>query len=248
MAKPVLVFRYKGRFAHFLKGEASASALSYPLPPRTVLLGMMGAVLGLDKDQPQELLASSQVAVSGGLPRTHWHRAKLRKDLPSPLELSIKAGAKGSSRPETPTLIYQEWLINPDYLVYAVLPEPYHQELTERIRERRWHYPPSLGLSEMSAELEFEALAEGLPLGKDQQIDCVSLARQDLVTLDGLGALQTKGGLEVSVLRMPRSVSNDRVFNHANYLFERAGRLMPLKSDHAWRVAWGAVQRDVVFM
>jgi CRISPR-associated protein Cas5h len=32
-----------------LKAEASVSALSYPIPPRTALLGMIGAVLGLER-------------------------------------------------------------------------------------------------------------------------------------------------------------------------------------------------------
>ena len=44
-------FRLSGRFAHFLRAEASASALSYPVPPRTVILGILGAVLGLSKDK-----------------------------------------------------------------------------------------------------------------------------------------------------------------------------------------------------
>lgn len=248
MARPVLVFRYWGRFGHFLRAEASASALSYPIPPRTVLLGVIGAVLGLEKDEPQVQLSEAQIAVSGKLPRTHWHRAKLRKELPTPLDLKTKAGAKGSDKPENPTLIYQEWLLEPDYQVYAALPEPYHDELARRLRERRWHYPPSLGLSEMTADLELIAEGQGEPLGPGQSVACATLARQDQVSFDGLVALQTQTSLTVSVQRLPYAVTPDRVFTHANYLFEREARPIPLRSDHAWRVGWGSEQRDVVFL
>lgn len=248
MARPLLVFRYRGRFGHFLRAEASASALSYPVPPRTVLLGLMGAVLGLEKDQPQVALEGALVAVSGRLPRTHWHRAKLRKELPAPLEHTVRAGAKGSDKPENATLVYQEWLLEPDYEVYAALPEPYHSELAGRLRERRWHYPPSLGLSEMAANLELIAETEAEPLGPDAAIACATLARQDQVAFDGLAALQAETGLTVTVLRMPRSVTPGRVFSHANYLFERDARPIPVRSGAAWRVRWEGSQRDILFL
>src|SRR5918995_594562 len=63
-AKPAVVFEYAGRFGHFLRAEASVSALSYPVPPRTVLLGVIGAVLGLEKDTPQVELAEALISVS----------------------------------------------------------------------------------------------------------------------------------------------------------------------------------------
>lgn len=102
-AHPVVVFEYAGRFGHFLRAEASVSALSYPVPPRTALLGMIGAVLGLEKDTPQVELKNAMIAVSGRIPETHWHRVKLRKDPPSALPRKVKAGAKGSSTDERAT-------------------------------------------------------------------------------------------------------------------------------------------------
>ena len=43
----VVRFRYQGRVGHFLRAEMNASALSYPVPPRTALLGLVGNILGL---------------------------------------------------------------------------------------------------------------------------------------------------------------------------------------------------------
>src|SRR5215204_649300 len=146
--RPAVVFEYAGRFGHFLRAEASVSALSYPVPPRTALMGMLGAVIGLEKDAPQVEFADAMIAVSGRIPETHWHRVKLRKDPPAPLPWKVKAGVKGRSTDEKATLIRQEWLFNPSYTVTACLPDGYHEEFVSRLWERRWHYAPCMGLSE----------------------------------------------------------------------------------------------------
>ena len=43
MTMRVVRFRYQGRVGHFLRAEMNASALSYPVPPRTALLGLWSA-------------------------------------------------------------------------------------------------------------------------------------------------------------------------------------------------------------
>ena len=232
--KPVVVFTYAGRFGHFLRAEASASALSYPLPPRTVLLGVLGAVLGFEKDTPQLLLKDALIAVSGAQVSTHWHRAKFRKDPPATLPLKIKAGAKGSDAPEKATLIKQEWLLKPSYEVMVNLPEPHHSTLVQRLKERAWHYSPSLGLSEMTATLDFIAEGEALPSENEQTVSCHSVVPQAHATVDGQALLEDK--LELQVVRMPREVTSERVFSHANYLVERRGRPIPVRTARAWQL------------
>ena len=93
---PVLSFRWFAKYGHFLRAEANVSALSYPIPPRTAVLGLLGAILGLEKDQLPEILGNAQVAIGGTLPSRFWHRIKLRKDPPTALPRIIKKGQKGN--------------------------------------------------------------------------------------------------------------------------------------------------------
>jgi CRISPR-associated protein Cas5h len=250
-AKRAVVFEYTGRFGHFLRAEASVSALSYPVPPRTALLGMIGAVLGLEKDTPQVELKDARIAVSGRIPATHWHRVKLRKDPPAALPRKVKAGAKGSSTDERATLNKQEWLFDPSYTVTACLPDGYHDELVSRLRERRWYYSPCMGLSEMAARLEFvsEGTASALPAGSD--VSCSSVARGEGSTLDGRRTLEASGSVEVLAilpLRMPREVTRDRIFVHADYMVERSGLPIPLRTDEGYRIETGSGARTVIFL
>jgi CRISPR-associated protein Cas5h len=238
-ARAAIVFEYAGRFGHFLRAEASVSALSYPVPPRTALLGMIGAVLGLEKDTPQVELKDALIAVSGPIPRTHWHRVKLRKDPPAALPRKVKKGAKGSSTDEKATLIKQEWLFEPRYTVTACLPEKHHAEFASRVREQRWHYSPCMGLSEMAARLKLvdEGTATALPAGSN--VSCASVARRDSAVLDGRRTLESSGNvgpLAILPQRMPREVTEARVFTHADYLVERSGLPIPLQADSAYEI------------
>ncbi len=231
-----LIFKYAGRIGHFLRAEANVSAPSYPVPPRTALLGLIGAILGLGKDDPQVLLCDAKIALSGNIPQTHWHTVKLRKDPPAALPPVIRANAKieKSTSPEKPALISQEWLCQPDFTVYAALPDPYHDELRGRLTRRSWHFNPCMGLSEMMANVElftdanYEAVS--LPFGKHQIAS---------VVLQSAGQLDTDraftDGLALQSLRMPRTVTYDRVFTHAAYYVERDGKPIPFETGEAWQ-------------
>lgn len=237
------IFRYRGNVGHFLRAEANRSSLTYPVPPRTVLLGVIGAILGMEKDEPQRILKDAQIAVSGLIPRTHWHCVKLRKDPPAPLSLVVTAKTKTSKKEsvwEKAALIRQEWLWRPDFTVYASLPDPYLDDLASRIDDRRWHFTPSLGLSEMLADIlpcgDRLVDAEKLPSGIH---DVVTVIPQQAGELD-TGAVFSRG-LALQSLRMPRDVTKDRVFTHASYYVERNAKPVPFNTSAAWRVGGEAV-------
>ncbi|MEX1211958.1 MAG: CRISPR-associated protein Cas5 [Balneolaceae bacterium] len=46
----VLTFHIKGKFAHFRKFHGNNTAMSYSIPPRTTIIGILAAVLGEEKD------------------------------------------------------------------------------------------------------------------------------------------------------------------------------------------------------
>jgi len=46
----VLLFEIEGKFAHFRKFHGNNTAMSYSIPPRTTIIGVLAAILGEDKD------------------------------------------------------------------------------------------------------------------------------------------------------------------------------------------------------
>jgi CRISPR-associated protein Cas5h len=208
-----------------------------------VILGILGAILGIPKDEPQLILEPARIAISGKLPKTHWHRVKLRKDPPAPLPRVIKKTDKPDrdTKPEKATLILQEWLFEPVYTVWVSIPKQYHSSLEFRLRERRWHFTPYLGLSEMMADIEYLGSEEAFPLPKGTY-DVISVFSQDLGEMDIKQAFERE--LAIHRLRMPQSVTPDRVFHHINYLAEREARAIPVITDQAFRVG----DRIVMFL
>lgn len=231
----LICFQLSGRFAHFLWAEASKNALSYPIPPRTVILGILGAILGLPKDNPQIALKPTNIAISGKIPKTHWHRIKLRKDPPSLLPHIIKKTQKAdkNTAPEKATLILQEWLFNPNYIVWVSIPEPYHSELKNRLTARQWHFIPSLGLSEMLANVEYIGQNQCIPLPEGTH-NVHSVFQQEAGVLDTNQIFEKE--LAIHSLQMPRSVTPERIFSHSTYFIERDARAIPVKTSQAYKV------------
>jgi CRISPR-associated protein Cas5h len=227
----VICFRYSGKYGHFLRAEANANGITYPFPPRTVLLGLIGAVLGLEKDEPQVRLAEAKIAIGGMPPQRFWHKTNVRKDPPAPLPYVVKARDKGTSSEQRNFRFPQEWLWKPDYRVWAALPSDDHTQLLARLREQRWYYTPTLGLAFLFAHLEFiaEVEAERLPEGS---YSVATLTPHDGNELDTTAAATENLGL-VS-LRMPAVATADRVFTHKAYWFEHKGRPFPVRTCDAW--------------
>ncbi|MEA3277561.1 MAG: CRISPR-associated protein Cas5 [Pseudomonadota bacterium] len=226
-----LSFRWRGRFGHFLRAEANVNAFTYPIPPRTAIQGLIAAILGLEKDSLGEALAGVRIALSGVPPQRFWHRVKLRKDPPAALPFKVKAKQKGSRKPEKATLVLQEWLYRPDFTVTCALPDQSERftELCDRVRERRWHFGPCLGLSELLADVEWLSEEQAEPL-REGDYRVQGPCRADQVEL------RAEDGLGIHLLRLPHSVDAQRTFRHRGYYLEHQGRPIPVHTRHAWRV------------
>lgn len=234
----VVCFEYKAKYGHFLRAEANANGVTYPVPPRTALLGLIAAVLGLPKDALARELADAHVALGGALPHRFWHKTNVRKDPPAPLSWRVNVTDKGSSSAQRNFRFPQEWLWQPSYRVWASLPGTHQADLVGRLQDRRWHYTPCMGLSEMFAELDFlhEGDAEPLPMGT---YSIGSVAAHDSGRVDTSKAADA--GLTLQSLRMPVGVTEDRVFHHRTYWLEHRGRPFPFETDRACRIGPGMV-------
>lgn len=236
----VVRFRYRGKVGHFLRAEANVDGLTYPIPPPTALLGLIGAVLGLPKDAAQVQLATARFAVApvGRLPLRFWHTTNIRKDPPAPLPPRVKKSEKGSSKDQRNMRFAQEWLWKPEYTVWASLPDGLHAELLDRLRQRRWHFNPCLGLAHMFADLDEadELVAHPLEQGAHW---VASAAPQDAGIVEIEEAC--KGQLTLQSLRMANTVTPVRSFTYRSYWVEIQGRPFPFQTAQAVQCGDAAV-------
>jgi len=60
----LLSFEIRGRFAHFRKFYTNSSSLSYFIPPRTTIIGMLGAILQYDRDSYYDIFNENDFRIS----------------------------------------------------------------------------------------------------------------------------------------------------------------------------------------
>lgn len=59
----VLIFDIQGKFAHFRKFHGNNTAMSYSIPPRTTIIGILAAIIGEEKDSYYQRFRSEHLPV-----------------------------------------------------------------------------------------------------------------------------------------------------------------------------------------
>lgn len=63
----VISFHLKGKMAHFRRYYSNSSALSYTIPPRTTIVGMIAGLLGYERDSYYEEFSTERCKVAVGV-------------------------------------------------------------------------------------------------------------------------------------------------------------------------------------
>ncbi|HHW39894.1 MAG TPA: CRISPR-associated protein Cas5 [Syntrophomonadaceae bacterium] len=155
--KAVMVFDLFGPMAHFRKYYTNTSSLTYGFPPRTVLMGIVAAILGFERDTYYEELNRGRFAVAVKAPtrrllqtvnyvRTKKEDLNLLRRLQqvpgtqTPLEFLLPAG-------DARSLCFRVFFSHPDTGLV--------QEAGDRLREGRTCFPLYLGITECLAGARF---------------------------------------------------------------------------------------------
>ena len=64
----IIMFKLSGKFAHFRKFYTNASSLSYLIPPRTVIIGLIASILKIPRDEYYDIFNEESIKVSVCIP------------------------------------------------------------------------------------------------------------------------------------------------------------------------------------
>lgn len=142
----VLVFDIYGQYAHFKKYYTTSSPLTYSIPPRTAITGILGAILGIEKGDNNEVFnyKNCNIALSVLFPikKTFINFNYINTKV---LEDSFRMYKKKSSRSQ----IRIEFIKSPKYRIYV---EIFNKDMQEKLKKylanHISYYSISLGLSE----------------------------------------------------------------------------------------------------
>ncbi len=128
----VLCFKISGKLAHFRKYYANNTAFSFTIPPRTTLMGMVAAAMGMERDSYYELLASENIhfgvrvltPLKKSFHRLNFLSIKTLGDLSKKMSSDFR-GEGG--RIQTPFEVVSGWNLTKDEVVYQVFISPTKQ-------------------------------------------------------------------------------------------------------------------------
>lgn len=160
----VISFDISGKIAHFRKYYANNTALSFSIPPRTTIMGILAAICGLPKDSYYELFSSRNINIGIAL-HTRTKKTIHRLNL-----LSIKGpndfrGSKGHV--QTPFEIVTGEDLKDSTITYRIflralgIPIEDYKRLKELLQTKGNNFALTLGAASFNASLskyqEYEA-------------------------------------------------------------------------------------------
>lgn len=159
-----LSLRIRSDWGHFKKYGRTATKQTYNVIPRTTMAGLLAAIVGADRDSYYDVFGATSSAVAIR-PESELRTINIPTTGVGTDPDSSAAKKAGSSRSRAIT--YQdttqdrqihnyEVLVNPAYrLDIAVEDEEFYSDLQARLEASTSVYPPSMGLSEYLATVEY---------------------------------------------------------------------------------------------
>jgi len=233
MRRKFVVFDVAGDLAHFRRQYAITTALSYAIPPRTALCGLVGAVLGLPKNEALADFGDDNAIFGLQIIRP------VKTGHVSINLVQTKDNKWFRLKGENPrTTVRYEVVRDPAFRVMFSHPT-LALELAETLRNGESVYTPCLGLAWMIAWFEGDChTEEGELVADDTSIRrFVSPVRADEVQ----GEIQWNTAGLYQRVRVPAVMQPDRkVTRYESYIIDTTGNPIETSLKGYWRLDGGA--------
>lgn len=180
MAKQFLIFDIWGDYAHFRKYYTTSSPLTFSIPPRTTLIGLISAIIGIGKDDYLEIMKKAQAEIAIRIINP-IKKTRMTQNLINTKDGYWKPVKTSTHGPRTP--IRFEYLKNPRYRIYFHhLDNQINSMLKANLKNHKSVYTPYLGISELLADFAFIAETEATETKNNREfIDIHSVIPLDMI-------------------------------------------------------------------
>lgn len=253
-----LSFTISAPFAHFRKIETSSTRLSYGLPPRTTVNGLIAAMLGLERDSYYDVMDLTHSAVSISIINPiREYQMPIKHRNTDPDEAYSSAGSKRKLKiqyPKHPEEINEgkhhqrvahTMLRDVAYRINVWMStKELYSKLESMLAAGESHYTPSLGLSECLASVEYhgEHTPEPITVEDGNTVAVDSAIPQSSATI------QTDTNMSITTEQMPAEMRrvetplpNRRTTAYTAYQYRDDGGAVAAATDYA-----ASVDGDVV--
>ena len=231
----VLVFDIKAEYAHFKKYYTTTSPLTFAIPPKTTVYGIIGAILGLDKSEYLKYFAAGNCQIGIGI-KNPIKKTRINLNLIKTKE------AKLMSRIKNRTQIRTEYLKDAEYRIYfAHQDQKIYKKLKKYLSEHKSVYSISLGLSENLANFKFVGEYKVEKIEDNQQwAEMNTVLRIDNDNLDKQDIDFSISNREYFSDKIAIEMKPDReVTDYGQIVFERQGKAIKAKPKEYYQLETG---------
>jgi CRISPR-associated protein Cas5h len=222
----LLILKVKGKFAHFRKFYTNSSSLSYSIPSRTTIIGLVAAVLGYERDSYYELFSKDKLNISVK------KDSCIRKVMQS-VNYIRATSPKNIFQPKDHTQIPVEILTGDDGVEYTIYiscaDKNLMDELEYRVKDNKYVYSPYLGAAPFNCSFQFCRRLD-VQLQKSNEPIRISTPVNLKYIVSGSIDIFENDNLKLLKERMPVEFLKDReVGNMASYIYDENGHPLKLK-------------------
>jgi len=239
-----VVFIVKGPFAHFRKFYSQTSALTYSIPPRTALTGIVGAILGIPRSEVYELMQppngffSLQILIPVRKVTSTVNFLSTKKEYFKKEKIEFFDSTKNRTQIPMGILVPKPPSQSLEFrIAFWHKEKELLEKLVSYLSERKSFYPAYLGISEFLAATQFEGLTDSLIELRDYEGEIHSVIVGENVE-SGLVKHGNKFSVEYMLIYMNKDYSAKA---HTNVIYSERAKPISLKVKYA--VRW----KDVVW-
>jgi CRISPR-associated protein Cas5h len=224
----VLVFEVWGEYGHFRKHYTTTSPLTFSVPSRTALTGLLGAIIGLSKEEYLGHFGRHEAHIGVRL-MTPVKKVRFSENL-----IDTENAGK-MNKIKNRTQIQYELLKDPRFRVYFAHDDPDIQRAARDLLFRHCSvYTPCLGLSEHIANFTYIGEYEA----EEKRSEAVEI--HTAVRSEEVGDMIFEPGRQYITEIMPAEMADNRtVIDYSEIIFERNGSPIRAENTRYWELEDG---------
>ncbi|NPV43982.1 hypothetical protein H0A61_00623 [Koleobacter methoxysyntrophicus] len=228
--KNLLSLDIAGKMAHFRKFYTNSSSLSYPFPPRTTIIGMLAAILGIERDGYYDLFSRESAKI--GVRIMGSSRSIIQTvNYINTKELRHLDGSGGGTQIPLEIILPLDFSNLLVYRIFLTHEDPgVVKEIFSLARERRTKFPLYFGLT------EFTAWIQGVCLYEHEDFEFLKSDGEEVGVFTVLPAKNIQefseliSGIKVHKDRIPLDFTTKRTLSGAcSVIWEATGKPLKLK-------------------
>lgn len=237
----LLVFDIASEYGHFRKFNTTTSPLTYSIPTRPAVVGMLGAIVGVEREIAAGKFREGITPVAELFPKS---KASIAIQILNPVKkvniafnlLDTEKAASSFFNIKQRTQIEFELLKEPAFRIYLNLKdEQLLTELVDRLKENRTHFTPYLGLSQYTATVLFRGLSTLKPLSADNFQQVITAVNLSNTYQDNPIQFDYSEAFKYTSDTMPIEMLKDRtVIEYSEVIVETNGKPITVKSDNIY--------------